>query len=115
MFGKILITALAALMFIPGTTTAAIGRRLDSVAPFNMFSDNPVCDAAKQAFIVLAQNDKRTSEENGKTESEPATGESEAAAADDKKTSDAESKPPAPFVPSEQIAGEQAVDFPADI
>ena len=44
-----------------------------------------------------------------------ATGESDAAKDDDKKTPEAGSKPLKPFVPSEQIAGEQAVDFPADI
>ena len=114
MYGKILIAALAALMFST-VATMAIGKRLDSVAPENIFSDSPIFDAKEQASMFLAQNDKSTSQESEETGSGPATSKSDGAVEDDKKSSEAESKPLKPFVPSEQIAGEQAVDFPADI
>ena len=114
MHSKILIAALAALMFSTGATMA-IGKGDNSVAPGNILSDGLIFDAKEQASIVLAQNDKRTSEQNDQTESDSATGKSDEAEDDDKKSSEAESKPLKPFVPSEQIAGEQAVDFPADI
>ena len=114
MYSKILIAALAALMFST-VATMAIGKRANSVAPGNILSDGLIFDAKGQTSVVLAQNDESTSEESDQTESDSATGKADEAADDDKKSSEAESKPLKPFVPSEQIAGEQAVDFPADI
>ena len=111
---KNLIAVLAVMAFIPAATMA-LGKHVGPVAADNMFSGNPIYDAREQAFIVLAQNDEGNPEENEKAESASVPGESESAADDDKKPSEAESKPLKPFVPSEQIAGEQAVDFPADI
>ena len=114
MHSKKLIAALAALIIIP-VAAVSFGERIDFAAPDKIFFNNPIFDANEQASIVSAQNDKNTTEDSEKTESEAVTGESEAAAEGDKKSSEAESKPLKPFVPSEQIAGEQAVDFPADI
>lgn len=106
---------MAVLIFIPGATIA-FGARIDFAVPDKIFPDNPIFDDAKeQVAIVMAQNDERTAEETEKAESGSETGESESATDDDQKSSGAESKPLKPFVPSEQIAGEQAVDFPADI
>ena len=114
MYNKKLITALVALIVIP-SATMAIGKHINSVTSHKMFSDNLLFDAREQASIVLAQNDKGAPEENENTESGSSANESDGAAEDDKKSPEAESKSPKPFVPSEQIAGEQAVDFPADI
>ena len=114
MFGKKLIAALAALIFIP-VTTMAIGKHVDVVPQKKLFSDKPIFDAKEEASITLAQNDKRNQEESEKAESDSETDESGVATDDDKQSSEDESKPLKPFVPSEQIAGEQAVDFPADI
>ncbi|MGB5746931.1 MAG: hypothetical protein WBM69_08115 [Desulfobacterales bacterium] len=73
----------------------------------------------KQNSIVLAENDDNTSDDKEKTSSGSETKGSEPGsepAADDKnKSSNATSKPLKPFVPSEKIPGEQAVDFPVDI
>jgi hypothetical protein len=114
MYSKKRIAALTAIIFIPGAVMA-IGMPADSVVLGNLFSVNLVSDAEKKALIVLAQNDKGAPEENEKAESESNTNESDGAAGDDKESSDSEPGPLTPFVPSEQIAGGQAVDFPADI
>ena len=114
MYRKIRIAALAALIWIPGATMAG-EKPFDSFAPKNIFANNPIFDAKPQASMVLAQSDKSTPEDSEKAESESATRESEAVEAENKKLSEDESKPLKPFVPSEQIAGDQAVDFPADI
>jgi len=114
MFGKQLIAALAALIFIPGGSIA-IGMCVDDPSTNNGFSDYLTFGAEKPASIVLAQNEKPASEDSVTSPSESETGESEAAADDDKKSSAAESKPLAPFVPSEKIPGDQEVDFPVDI
>ncbi len=68
-----------------------------------------------QESKILAQNDKTASEDSDKSISNSESDESEAAAEDEQKSSEAESKPLKPFVPSEKIPGEQAVDFPVDI
>ena len=114
MFCKKPIAALAALIFFVGASMA-IGKGVDSVIRYDINSDNPIFDLEELSSILLAQNDKSTSQESEESKSESATGESDAAADDDKKSSETESKPLKPFVPSEQIPGEQAVDFPADI
>ena len=114
MSGKIRIAALAALIWIPGATMAG-EKPFDSIAPNNIFANDPVFDVKPQASTLLAQSDKSTPEDSEKAESESATRESQAVEAENKKLSEGESKPLKPFVPSEQIAGDQAVDFPADI
>ncbi len=114
MFGKQLIAALAALIFILGGSIA-IGMCVDDPSTNNGFSDNSTFGAKKQASIILAQNEKTASGDSEKSPSGSETSESGAAADDEKKSSEAESKPLAPFVPSEKIPGDQEVDFPVDI
>lgn len=67
----------------------------------------------------LAQNDNGENEtaESSKPGSEAKGSEAESKQADDdkSKSSKAKSKPLKPFVPSEKIPGDQAVDFPVDI
>jgi hypothetical protein len=74
---------------------------------------------SKQNSIFMADNDNGTSEDKEKTtsgsETKGSEPESEPAADDKNKSSNAMSKPLEPFVPSEKIPGEQAVDFPVDI
>ena len=76
-------------------------------------------NAQKAETIRLAENEGSTSNgkdesratsenEVGKSASESGTGKSE-------QSKKAKSKPLKPFVPSEEIAAEQAVDFPVDI
>jgi hypothetical protein len=116
--GKKLIAALAAIIFI-SSAAMAMAKRVDAPALVNDFSKNLTFGAEKEGSIVFAQNDKSTSEDKEKTtsgsdttESKP---ESEPADDDKNKSSKAESKPLKPFVPSEKIPGDQAVDFPVDI
>ena len=66
-------------------------------------------------YCIKKMHDKTAAEDNKKSEPESGTNGSEAAADDEKKSSEAESKPLEPFVPSEKIPGDQAVDFPVDI
>jgi len=114
MFGKKFIAALAALIFI-SSAPVAMGKRADTPATFNGLSDNPNFGAEKQESIVFAQNDNTAADEIEKSKSGTETDGSESADADEKKASESESKPLAPFVPSEKIPGDQAVDFPVDI
>ena len=118
MLGKQLTTAMTVLIFSL-CSPPAMGKRLDAKATDTGFSENPTFAAVMQESIILAQNDNRTPEDKEKTTSDPETKGSETAsepAADnEEKSSNAESKPLKPFVPSEIIPGEQAVDFPADI
>ena len=73
----------------------------------------------RQKPIMLAENEENTAGDKAQT----ATGikdqasEPESGLATDKKDSSAKSKtaPLKPFKPSEEIAAEQAVDFPVDI
>jgi hypothetical protein len=60
-----------------------------------------------------AQNDTGDSEKTESPKSNTGTKESESA--EDDKSENSKSKPLKPFVPSEKIPGEQAVDFPVDI
>jgi len=114
MFGKKLIAAEAALVFILGTSIA-IGMRVDAPARHKGLPDSPAFFAESREPIVLAQNDDATAGEGEKSKSESETSESKPAADDKKEASESESKPLKPFVPSEKIPGEQAVDFPVDI
>jgi hypothetical protein len=118
MCGKKLIAVTAASIFLMGVPVALSMRSnaLDeSHGPANMQGSNSL----KQNSIVLAANENYKPDDAEKaasgsgskgseTESKPAT--------DDKnKSSNAKSKPLKPFVPSEKIPGDQAVDFPVDI
>ncbi len=114
MFGKKLIAALAALIFILGAKMA-IGKRVDGTTAYKGLSASPNFFTVNEEATVLAQNDITAAEDNEKSKSESGTNGSEVAADDKNKSSSAESKPLKPFVPSEKIPGDQAVDFPVDI
>jgi hypothetical protein len=111
--------AVTAVLILGLCPTMAMGKRVDAPALKNDFSENPTFGAEKEGSIVFTQNDHSTPDDEAKTASGSDTTESKpesAPANDDKnKSSKAESKPLKPFVPSEKIPGEQAVDFPVDI
>jgi hypothetical protein len=69
--------------------------------------------------IVLAENDSQASKNESQSINENRDQAPDTGVADREKSGniskDAESKPLKPFKPSEEIAAEQAVDFPVDI
>ena len=69
--------------------------------------------------IVIAQNNPPTTDRGSQTteENEDQASESGTATTENeiKRSNDSDSKPLKPFKPSEEIAAEQAVDFPVDI
>jgi hypothetical protein len=80
-----------------------------------MLSMNPL----KPNTIVLAVNENGNLDDQEKTtsgsESKSSDPESKSTTDDKKDATKEKSKPLKPFVPSEKIPGEQAVDFPVDI
>ncbi len=92
----------------------ALGKGANFPAMDNGYPEGPPFGTPNQESIVLAQNDNTAPDDNEKSKSGTETDGSEAAD-DKKKASESESKPLKPFVPSEKIPGEQAVDFPVDI
>ena len=113
MFGKKLIAALVGLI-VGFCVSLAVAQHIQFPAAGISLPEDSAFSNLNSLSIVLAQNDNTAAEddEKSKTESEPTESES---AADEKKASESESKPLAPFVPSEKIPGDQAVDFPVDI
>ena len=113
MFGKKLIAALVGLI-VGFCASLALAQHIQFPAAGISLPEDSAFSNLNSLSIVLAQNDNTAAEddEKSKTESEPTESES---AAGEKKSSDEESKPLAPFVPSEKIPGDQAVDFPVDI
>jgi hypothetical protein len=114
MLGKKLIAALAALIFILGAQMA-MGKPVDGTVTYRGVSVSPFFFTVNEDSIVLAQNDKTVSENSEKSPSGSETDGSETAADDEKQSSEDKAKPLEPFVPSEKIPGDQAVDFPVDI
>ena len=82
-------------------------------------ADSKRSNIPKQSSIILAEEDNRNPDDKEKATSGSETNgsgpESKSAAEEDNKSSEATSKPLKPFVPSEKIPGDQAVDFPVDI
>ena len=113
MFGKKLIAALVGLI-VGFCASLALAQHIQLPAAGISLPEDSAFSNLNSLSIVLAQNDNTAAEddEKSKTESEPTESES---AAGEKKSSDEASKPLEPFVPSEKIPGEQAVDFPVDI
>lgn len=75
---------------------------------------------SSQKSIVLAQNDEPRAAEKGAPSADEDTDQApDSKTADSEKSGngsdDAATKPIKPFKPSEEIAAEQAVDFPVDI
>lgn len=93
----------------------ALGKGANFPAMDNGYPEGPACGNLNLASVVLAQNEENAADESNKSKPGSETDGSEAAADDEKKSSKAKSKQPAPFVPSEKIPGDQAVDFPVDI
>jgi hypothetical protein len=112
------ISALAVSLFI---ITAPMAQGMSKIAPVK----NPVrtetmpSTSVRQKPFVLAENEENTAGDKAQT----ATGikdqvsDPESGPGTDKKDPSAKSKtaPLKPFRPSEEIAAEQAVDFPVDI
>jgi len=111
--------AVIAVLILGLCPPMAVAKRVDAPVLENDFLQNSTFGAEKAGSIVFAQNDNSTPDDEAKTTSGSDTTEStpKSDPADDDKTkpSSTESKPLKPFVPSEKIPGEQAVDFPVDI
>jgi len=73
----------------------------------------------KRKSIVVAENEPETAQSVNQSTNEnkeqPSESGAEGKEKGDKNVSDAETKPIKPFKPTEEIAAEQAVDFPVDI
>ena len=93
----------------------ALGKGANFPAMDSGYPEGPPFGTLNRASIVLAQNEKTASEDSETSPSGSEASESEATADDEKKPSGEASKPLKPFVPSEKIPGDQAVDFPVDI
>jgi hypothetical protein len=114
MLGKKLIAVFAIWIFCLGMSQA-LGKGANFQAVDSDQSEGPAFGFLNLEAKILAQNDKTASEDSDKSIPGSETDESEAAAEDEKKSSEDRPKPLKPFVPSEKIPGEQAVDFPVDI
>jgi len=114
MLGKKLIAGLAIWIFCL-CMSQALGKGANSPAMDNCHSGSPAFGTLNLESIVLAQNDQTASEDSEKSPSGSKTDGSGAAADEEKQSSEDKAKPLKPFVPSEKIPGDQAVDFPVDI
>ena len=118
MYGKELIAAMVAWIFLMGVPVA-LGMRSNALAespgPADMRGSNPL----KQESIVLAANENNKPDDTEKAASGSGSKgseiESKTTVEGKEKSSDTKPKPLKPFVPSEKIPGDQAVDFPVDI
>jgi len=104
-----LLGAPAALARIPYSSNIPVDRP-KRIHPFE----------SSQKSIVLAQNDEPRAAEKGAQSADEDTDQSpDSKTADSEKSGndsdDAATRPIKPFKPSEEIAAEQAVDFPVDI
>ena len=97
--------------FLMITPAASAGIIHDSNLPVEQTNNVHPFDLDRRP-IVLAENDVQTTTEDQDQAPTPETAESEKA---DNTSEDAATKPVKPFKPSEEIAAEQAVDFPVDI
>ena len=113
MLGKKLITVLAIWIFCL-CMSQALGKGASFPAMDSGYPAGLPFGSLNLESIVLAQNDS-TDDDGEKPKSESDAKDSETADKDEKKSSETAPKPLKPFVPSEKIPGDQAVDFPADI
>ena len=107
-------TIAAILVLIFGMSALpAPGRLIELPAAVSGRMKVPIRGTIYAEQILWAQNDTGKKE---KTESsKPGDDTKESESAEDDKAKTTKSKPLEPFVPSEKIPGEQAVDFPVDI
>jgi len=103
-------------------TPMVLGKRANTLFTNHAYSESVIFGNIYQESNLLVQNDKTApddSDDQKKTgadsEAKGAVPESEPVTDDKKKSPNVKSKPLKPFVPSEKIPGEQAVDFPVDI
>ena len=104
-----LMIAPAALAWIPNSSNMP-AEQTKRIQPFEL----------SQKSIILAQNNEpRTAEKGAQSANEDTDQASDSETADSEKSrnnaDDAATKPIKSFKPSEEIAAEQAVDFPVDI
>jgi len=118
MYGKKLIAAMAVLIFIL-CASMALGKRVNAPATDHGRPESPAFKTVKQEAIVLAANDNNRPDDTEKATSGSETKgseiESKTTVEGKEKSSNTKPRPLKPFVPSEKIPGEQAVDFPVDI
>ena len=118
MYSKKLIATMAVLIFILCVPVPPEMRAIgldESSGPADVQGSNSL----RQESIILAANDNNRPDDTEKatsgSETKGSEPELEPATDDKNKSSNAKSKPLKPFVPSDKIPGEQAVDFPVDI
>lgn len=103
-----LLSAPAALAWMPHASNIP-AERTKRIHPFEL----------SQKSIVVAENESETAENGAQATNENNNQAPESEAADSQKSGnsseDAATRPIKPFKPSEEIAAEQAVDFPVDI
>jgi hypothetical protein len=103
-----LMSAPAALAWIPHSTNIP-AERTKSLHPFEL----------SRQLIVVAENEPDAAESGAQPASDNQDQAPDSGTADSEKSGsdsdDAATKPIKPFKPSEEIAAEQAVDFPVDI
>jgi hypothetical protein len=109
-----LITAGAASLFIlsawvvPGTSAVAGRQNLGQTAHL-------YANSAKFSWIALNENSGNHPDRRKEADSDADSKKREPTPDPSGRSGQAKSKPLAPFVPSEKISADQAVDFPADI
>jgi len=103
-----LMSAPAALAWIPHSSNIP-AERTKSLQPFEL----------SRQSIVVAENEPGAAESGGQPANENENQASDSGTAEGEKSGndsdEAATKPLKPFKPSEEIAAEQAVDFPVDI
>ena len=113
-----IIAVTAASIFLMGVPVASEMKAIgldESSGPADVQGSNPL----KQESIVLAANDNNKPDDTEKATSGSETKgseiESKTTVEGKEKSSHTKPRPLKPFVPSEKIPAEQAVDFPVDI
>ena len=113
---NISISALAVSIFI---MTAPMAQGMRPTAPGETPARTEIMPSTtvRQKPMMLAENEENTAGEKAQTATGTKSEESESGPETDPKEQSTQSKtaPLKPFRPSEEIAAEQAVDFPVDI
>jgi hypothetical protein len=112
------IAVTAAWIFLMGVPVAS-GMRSIALDESPGLADMRGSNLLKQESIVLAANDNNKPDDTEKaasgSESKGSETESKPTVEGKEKSSKTKPRPLKPFVPSERIPGDQAVDFPVDI
>ena len=110
---KIKIIVVSIVMILGLSALPAIGRLVELPAADTAQLKFTVCGILDLEPTFWAQNDTGENEKSESSKTDTDTKKTESA--DDDKDKASKSKPLKPFIPSEKIPGEQAVDFPVDI